>query len=871
MKSLAVLRPRVQRALANFAGRRTVAAEQPTDAASQARLLIARERLTEAVAVLEPVVQAKPDRAASLAPLLSELAGRGVSEAESMLHRVADNVPHDVLANHLVGERLLAAGQRTAALEHFQRVADVKSTSADDGLYQGIAFFRLGKVNKAEELLRRFLSIVPNHIDATAYLCQLLIALERFSDAVAVLEPVVQAAPDRAVSLVSLLVELSSRGITEAQALLRCVADSVPTDMWANFSVGKALLAADQHAVAAEYLRRVVDARPTAPDHWFYQGIALDHLGQTDEAEARLRQFLTLRPHHVDGTSLLIQVLIKSGHIAEPAALLASMIEVVPGRARDLIWMIFELWTKDPITSEPLLRRIAEGQAYNAQEMYDFARVAYAASMTQWACAFLTRARQLSDSGSLRVWQDLLLPFVPLGEEDLAYWVKRFESNLASLISSDLRLANPQELFVLAPDLIVLPPQVALFCYGINTRDLYPSIAKVWQTLCPELDWTAPHCMVPRVHAQTTRVRVGFLTQPNFPLLWGIAGELDRSQFEVVLLVLESSQSAQPTKWSSAVDRVVIVPDNSLQDARRAIANEAIDVLVHTPWTAWFYFLSHARLAPVQCVLCEPAWTDGVPNLDYYISWEAAEPARLQEHYVNSVALMTRPPYWLDRGYTREVALPREDFPLPVDAHWYVCPVNPLKFHVAFDSIIVRLLQADPQGIVVLLRGDSPLTRTVIRRLRVALGPAADRVHALPTLSEDKCHAFLKVADAVLDGWPIGGMSSSYAAIHAGIPTVTLPSGIVFGRWLAAFYEAIGVTDLIATDEVHYVELAVRLANDPRWRREIAARINERKAVLVEDRAAVRELESFFSAATAASRNGKRPRHWKAGRFIDPS
>ena len=91
----------------------------------------------------------------------------------------------------------------------------------------------------------------------------------------------------------------------------------------------------------------------------------------------------------------------------------------------------------------------------------------------------------------------------------------------------------------------------------------------------------------------------------------------------------------------------------------------------------------------------------------------------------------------------------------------------------------------------------------------------------------------------------------------------------MFGRWLAAFYEAIGVTDLIATDETHYVKLAVQLANDPQWRDEIARRIMARNSVLIEDRAAVRELEVFLVAATVAARNGNGRRHWRNGRFTD--
>jgi predicted O-linked N-acetylglucosamine transferase (SPINDLY family) len=140
-------------------------------------------------------------------------------------------------------------------------------------------------------------------------------------------------------------------------------------------------------------------------------------------------------------------------------------------------------------------------------------------------------------------------------------------------------------------------------------------------------------------------------------------------------------------------------------------------------------------------------------------------------------------------------------------------------------------------------------------------------VYALPTLPADKAHAVIGLADSVLDAWPIGGMSSAFAAIHAGIPTVTMPEHIPFGRWLASMYEAIGVTDLIASTPDEYVDRALRLASDPAWRAGLAERIRARRDIFVENQDAVREIETFLCAAASATHRGDAPRHWKRGRF----
>jgi predicted O-linked N-acetylglucosamine transferase (SPINDLY family) len=336
-----------------------------------------------------------------------------------------------------------------------------------------------------------------------------------------------------------------------------------------------------------------------------------------------------------------------------------------------------------------------------------------------------------------------------------------------------------------------------------------------------------------------------------------------------VVHLFEDSDPLTPTApWQGVSDRHCSLPHESLLDAQRTIADQKLDVLIHTPCKALRYFLSHARLAPVQCVVCEPSYTDGIPNLDYYISWAPAEPTDPEKHYTSPVALMNRPPYWVEQNYTKPAELRRQDFDLPQDAHWYVCPGSPLKMHPKFDTILADILATDKRGLLILIRGDYVGMRVTEQRLRAVAGRNADRIRILPTLPSHRCHALLAAADAVIDTWPQGGMSSSWVSLHGGIPTVTLPIDMPFGRWLPAMYEKIGVTDLIATDPKDFARVAVRLANEPEWRKGIAARIKAGAAMFIEDRLAVRELESFLQIAAKAAHRGEPPRHWRNGQFV---
>jgi hypothetical protein len=569
---------------------------------------------------------------------------------------------------------------------------------------------------------------------------------------------------------------------------------------------------------------------------------------------------LTLEPSHFDAAYYLARLLLDQGRLKESIAPLQYAIKPLSDRIGSVAHMAMELGIRGMPEGDELLQKIVKHKGNDAKALAEFAQTAYWYGVPRLSLDYISQARSLADSIPLRIGNDLMLPLIASCEDEIEFWVDRFRANVAALVRDGVRISD-----LFQP--IAPPPHYPLFCFGIDTRELYTAAATAWQGMYPDLNFTAPHCETWRCRPLRKRLRVGFLTQPTFPLVWGMARELDRERFEVIHLYEDLQPPACTDGWQGAADKQVAIPHKSVRDAQRVIADQHLDVLIHMPYTSLRYFLSHARLAPVQCVLCEPCYTDGVANLDYYVSWAPAEPRPVEQWYNCAVALMKRPPYWLEREYFNPAALQRKDFALPQGARWYLCPNTPLKLLPRFDALLVKILAEDPDAIVILLRGDLMAARVVEQRLRRSAGSLADRVHILPTLPADRAHALLMLADALIDSWPLGGMSSSWTALHGGIPTVTLPADIPFGCWLASMYEAIGVTDLIATDEDDFVRLAIRLANDPQWRQDIATRIKARNAIFIEDRLAVRELEEFLTSAVGAAHRGEPPRSWKDNRF----
>lgn len=100
--------------------------------------------------------------------------------------------------------------------------------------------------------------------------------------------------------------------------------------------------------------------------------------------------------------------------------------------------------------------------------------------------------------------------------------------------------------------------------------------------------------------------------------------------------------------------------------------------------------------------------------------------------------------------------------------------------------------------------------------------------------------------DVSLDPPDFGGGNTSYEAFAMGTPIVTKPSPFLRGRITFALYQAMGIDDCIAATMEQYVDLAVRLGTDKRYRQQIHQKILDANHTLFENAAGIREFEAFL-------------------------
>lgn len=475
---------------------------------------------------------------------------------------------------------------------------------------------------------------------------------------------------------------------------------------------------------------------------------------------------------------------------------------------------------------------------------------------------------------SLQILYEMTPPVIPRHANQPEVDIRRFIEAANRIAENPVALSEP-----IADMTNGWAPWQCIF--GLGQPELYGAAIEALEKLSfitwPRLKFTAEHIAdaVDVGKRMSKKLRVGFIVHDSMPMMSGFLPQLDKELFETVYLRPGNpGKSIAAQSWIARAGKVVQYSDADAHEAIRTIADEELDIIVSGPSIAAIFFPLMARLAPLQMVLLEPNWTNGLTNADYYISWQSAEPAHLSDFYKTKVSLFQHPPYWIERpeagqkgpiNLKARTEIRRRLLNAGPEAHIYLCANTPPKIHPDMDEIFREILERDKDAILVLLRGEYPPAKTLQGRLRERLGDAYERVVVLSTMSKDDAHLLLQSVDCCLDSYPLCGMSSSFDGAMLGIPIVTLPADIPFGRWTAAIYEYIGVTTLIAKSRKDYVDKALRLASDKEWREQLSSEIKQKSSCYVESELASKEFEVFLLEAWNRELQGGPPTNWING------
>ncbi|KAF4041982.1 Glycosyl transferase family 41 [Phytophthora infestans] len=477
----------------------------------------------------------------------------------------------------------------------------------------------------------------------------------------------------------------------------------------------------------------------------------------------------------------------------------------------------------------------------------------------------------------IMVMKATVLPRVlPATQKEIDAWRDRFELEVEALLHN----LDSLEMTEVDPNRVSLSTAITLTAHNRNNRELKAAMGQLyWQLLYQRQlireDYVASYGIIPLPYTQQMkdierpeigprRLRVAFVSRYIFNSAVGLymselIPKFNRDKYEIIVFAIGQSKSMKVVKEVEAITDTIVALPKDVRMAREEIRAWKTDVLIYPElgMDKTTYFVSLARLAPVQAVWWGNADTSGVPTMDFYLTSEH-EHSTASSHYSEAIyqlkgmGIYHKLPALSKKSINRDQVRKaiEERFDISSDFHFYLAIESIIHIHPDFDAAVVKLFEKDQTARLFLLSTSSRKTwKSQLQARMEAAGVDPGRLHFLTDVDQKQETMLMRAADAVIASLHLTRPRASLQAFAAGVPVVTFPNELWASRITYGFYRQMGINDLIATSLDDYVALAVKLATDTAFHKRMAQLIKRNRSKLSENEEAVREWEKFFDFA----------------------
>lgn len=459
-----------------------------------------------------------------------------------------------------------------------------------------------------------------------------------------------------------------------------------------------------------------------------------------------------------------------------------------------------------------------------------------------------TATKNCQRDPALKLSKALYHSRVPASREVITQERERILKNIELLTAQKMKLEKPErELHFM---------HSTLSYHGLDNKELYSKLAQYMLRAHPLLGMVAPHCNS-RKPRKAGPIRIGFVsenadqvTTMQFvkELMCGLKQDTD---FEVYLITSVNAAQLSDAQGQEMAHHVLRISDYDLKQSRQVVADAELDILVYLEVGNQHlsYLMAFARLAPIQCVWGGLPDTSGIPNMDYFISTQGAEPENPERFYTETLLLFSRSPGIFKQMLPEGECKPKEAYGLiGGDARNYVCPVMLHKMHPDMDDIFASILAHDDKAHIILFRSPQIYFQknTEARLQRTMPAEHYARVHFVPFQPRNDFLHLLTLADAVLDTLHYSFGTTAYLAFSVGVPFITCRGQFLRGRAGAYLYDQMEIPDCVVESKEDYVACALEIAQDTAKRDALKALINERSARIFDDVDIGREVAERF-------------------------
>lgn len=388
---------------------------------------------------------------------------------------------------------------------------------------------------------------------------------------------------------------------------------------------------------------------------------------------------------------------------------------------------------------------------------------------------------------------------------------------------------------------------------GLNNKELYNKIAKLWKILCPDLTYVKPYIKKPNGN----KIKIGFasaylqLNQSVCRDRIGIIRSLILDpKYEVYLFTTTTKEDAiYDVVINSIGFKNKIILEESIESARKIIGDLELDILVYPEigMDMFYYLLAFSRLAPIQINTWGHSETSGIDTIDYYFSSDYYEANNSDVFYSEKlIKLKSLCTYYYSLRifdfYPLVLESSQENLRveknLPKNGIIYGVFQTVFKYHPTNIELIKNILYQDPKAIIIMLTYEE-LEERFINYLDEHLGYHTNRIRIFSRSSLHEYTKLIKCVDVILDSYPFGGCNSSLEAFALGKVVITLPSDKINGRFTYGFYKKMDILEPVCTSPTEFVNKSIYYANNKNELKKLENKIREKALVLFEEQASI--------------------------------
>jgi predicted O-linked N-acetylglucosamine transferase (SPINDLY family) len=357
---------------------------------------------------------------------------------------------------------------------------------------------------------------------------------------------------------------------------------------------------------------------------------------------------------------------------------------------------------------------------------------------------------------------------------------------------------------------------------------------------------------------RTARIRIGYFSadyhnHATTYLMAGLFENHDRDRFEIIGFSFGPDQQDEMRgRVSAAFDQFFEVGRQSPKAIATLARDMGIDIAVDLKGYTQdcradiFSF----RAAPIQVNYLGYPGTMGAEYIDYIIADKTLIPPESQPQYTEKVVYL--PHSYQVNDSKRQISdrhFSREELSLPSNGFVFCCFNNNYKITPGTFAIWMRILK-QVDGAVLWLFEDNPSAAANLKLEAMRTGVDPERVIFAKRLPLPEHLARIRLADLFLDTLPYNAHTTASDALWAGLPVLTLMGQSFASRVAGSLLNAMGLPELITTEQEEYERLAVDLATHPEKLARVRGKLAENRltAPLFDTSLFTRHIEAAYLA-----------------------